>query len=58
MPGWRIVGQVLKSKNLTPNGMRVFDKFVWLWRSIDAKLPWEPTSIIAIARRKEDQAAK
>ncbi len=58
MPGWRIVGQVLKSKNLTPNGMRVFDKFVWLWRSIDAKLPWEPTSIIAIARRKEDPAGK
>jgi hypothetical protein len=33
--------------------MRIFDKFVWLWRKIDDKLPWEPISIVAIARRKE-----
>ncbi len=53
MPGWRVVGQVLKSTNLTPGGMRIFDKFVWLWRMIDAKLPWQPTSIIAIVKRKQ-----
>jgi hypothetical protein len=31
--------------------MWVFNKFVWLWRRIDGSLPWEPVSIIAIARR-------
>jgi hypothetical protein len=50
-PGWRFTGQVLKSRTLSPAGMRIFDQFVWLWRRIDRKLPWEPTSIIAIARR-------
>jgi hypothetical protein len=29
--------------------MKLFDHFVWLWRSIDSHLPWPPTSIIAIA---------
>jgi hypothetical protein len=52
-PGWRFAGQVLKSRTLSPGGMRVFDQFVWLWRRIDRRLPWEPTSIIAIARRPE-----
>ena len=50
-PGWRFTGQVLKSTTLSPAGLRMFDKFVWLWRKIDRKLPWGPTSIIAIARR-------
>ena len=49
--GWRFAGQVMKSRALSHVGMRVFDRFVWLWRRIDASLPWEPVSIIAIARR-------
>jgi len=50
-PGWIFTGQVLKATSLSPASMRIFDRFVWLWRKIDRKLPWEPTSIIAIARR-------
>jgi len=53
MPGWRFVGQVLQSRTVSPLGLRLFDRLVWLWRKIDAGLPWEPTSIIAIARRRE-----
>ena len=52
MPGWRFEGQVRKSRTLSPVGLRIFDKFVWLWRKIDQSLPWEPASIIAIARRR------
>jgi glycosyltransferase involved in cell wall biosynthesis/precorrin-6B methylase 2 len=51
-PGWRFTGRVLKSRSISTAGLRVFDKFVWLWRRVDDKLPWEPTSIIAIARRR------
>lgn len=51
LPGWKVTGQLLKSRRLSSSGMSVFDKFVWLWRIIDSKLPWEPTSIIAICRR-------
>jgi glycosyltransferase involved in cell wall biosynthesis/phospholipid N-methyltransferase len=52
MPGWRITGQILKSKTLSRSSVRVFDSLVWLWRKIDNSLPWEPSSIIAIARRR------
>lgn len=50
MPGWRITGQIIKARTLSRTTLRVFDRFVWLWRAIDRSLPWEPTSIIAIAR--------
>lgn len=52
-PGWRFTGQVMKAKSLSPTGMRVFDRFVWVWRRIDASLPWPATSIIAIASAGE-----
>jgi glycosyltransferase involved in cell wall biosynthesis len=52
MPGWRITGQVLKAKSISRLALGVFDRFVGLWRKIDSSLPWEPVSIIVIARRK------
>ncbi len=53
MPAWRVTGQVLKAKRLSRVALRLFDGTVWLWRKIDGILPWEPASIIAIARRRE-----
>jgi SAM-dependent methyltransferase len=53
MPAWRFTGQVRKARTLSRLSLRVFDKFVWLWRKIDGALPWEPASIIAIAKRAE-----
>jgi 2-polyprenyl-3-methyl-5-hydroxy-6-metoxy-1,4-benzoquinol methylase len=53
MPGWRFAGQVLKSAALSRTSLRLFDRFVWLWRRIDGMLPWEPASIVAIARRRD-----
>jgi len=50
-PGWKFTGQVIKAKTVSRAALKIFDKFVWLWRRVDRKLPWEPTSIIAIARR-------
>jgi glycosyltransferase involved in cell wall biosynthesis/phospholipid N-methyltransferase len=51
MPAWKFTGQVRKARTLSRSALRVFDKFVWIWRKIDQSLPWEPTSIIAIAKR-------
>ena len=51
MPGWRVTGQIIKSKTLSRSALRLFDSLVWLWRKVDDRLPWEPSSIIAIARR-------
>ncbi len=56
MPAWRFTGQVSRAKTLSRYGLSVFDRFVWLWRKIDSALPWEPASIIAIARRAEPVA--
>jgi glycosyltransferase involved in cell wall biosynthesis len=53
MPGWRFVGQFLQWRTVSPVGLRLFDRLVWIWRKIDEQLPWEPASIIAIARRRD-----
>jgi glycosyltransferase involved in cell wall biosynthesis len=51
-PGWYVAGRILKQKTLRPFSMKLFDSMVWLWRRIDAHLPWPPTSIIAIGIKK------
>jgi glycosyltransferase involved in cell wall biosynthesis len=48
-PPWYVSGRILKRTTLGSGQMKLFDRFVWLWRRIDALLPWPPTSIIAIA---------
>ncbi|HEU5022241.1 MAG TPA: bifunctional glycosyltransferase/class I SAM-dependent methyltransferase, partial [Bryobacteraceae bacterium] len=53
MPAWRITGQIRKARTLSRSALTVFDRFVWLWRKIDKTLPWEATSVIAIARRAD-----
>jgi len=57
MPAWRFTGQVRKARTISRLGVRIFDKLVWIWRKIDGLLPWEPASIIAIARRPADPAS-
>lgn len=53
MPAWRFTGQIRKARTLSRAGIRIFDSFVWVWRKIDGRLPWEPASIVAIARRPD-----
>ncbi len=48
-PPWYVSGRILKRTTLGSGQMKLFDRFVWLWRGIDKYLPWPPTSIIAIA---------
>jgi glycosyltransferase involved in cell wall biosynthesis len=47
-PGWYLNGKLLKRATISPLQLRVFDRLVWLWRRIDSRLPWGPTSIIAV----------
>jgi len=47
-PGWYVSGKLLKRTTFGAVQMKLFDQMVWLWRRIDARLPWPPTSIIAI----------
>jgi SAM-dependent methyltransferase len=51
-PAWFVSGRILKRTRLNVHQMLLYDRLVWLWRRIDGWLPWRPTSIIAIARRR------
>lgn len=48
-PGWYFNGRILKRRSISPLQLRIFDQFVWLWRRMDARLPWKGTSLIAVA---------
>jgi glycosyltransferase involved in cell wall biosynthesis len=47
-PGWWFTGKVLGKATISAVQLRIFDRFVWLWRRIDGYLPWPATSLIAI----------
>lgn len=51
-PAWFVSGRLLKRRHLEESHMKLFDRFVWLWRRIDRAIPWPPTSIIAIGVRE------
>ena len=50
-PGWWLTGSVMKRRTISRFQLRMFDRMVWLWRRIDGRLPWSPTSIIAVGRK-------
>ena len=50
-PAWYVSGKILKRKTLGGVQLRLFDRTVWFWRTADRYLPWNPTSIIAIAEK-------
>jgi glycosyltransferase involved in cell wall biosynthesis/phospholipid N-methyltransferase len=51
-PGWHFTGKVLRTTTVSTALLKVFDRLVWLWRRIDSALPWQPMSLIVIARRR------
>jgi glycosyltransferase involved in cell wall biosynthesis len=50
-PGWWLNGTIMKRRTINRFQLRMFDRWVWLWRRVDAHLPWSPTSIIAIGQK-------
>ncbi len=51
-PGWWFNGRILRRRSFSRFQLGVFDRLVWLWRRIDGALPWKPTSLIVVARKK------
>jgi glycosyltransferase involved in cell wall biosynthesis len=51
-PAWWWNGRILKRKTLSRFQLKTFDRLVWLWKTLDPHLPWGPTSIIAIGRKR------
>jgi glycosyltransferase involved in cell wall biosynthesis len=51
-PGWWLNGTILKRRTISRVQLKNFDRLVWLLRRVDAHLPWPPTSIIGIGRKR------
>jgi SAM-dependent methyltransferase len=51
-PGWILNARILERESFSRVQLWAFDHLVWLWRRIDAWLPWGPVSIIAIGVKR------
>lgn len=49
-PPWWAFSRVMGSGKINKLVLKIFDKTVWMWRRIDAVLPWPGLSLIVVAR--------
>jgi hypothetical protein len=54
-PPWWFYSRIIGRKHISKIALKLFDKTVWIWRRVDALLPWKGLSLIAIARRPGEQ---
>ena len=50
-PAWIVNGQILKRRGFSTAQLKLFDALTPVWRRIDRRLPWPPTSLIAIGMK-------
>jgi glycosyltransferase involved in cell wall biosynthesis len=50
-PPWWIYGKLLGLGRISKVTLKAFDKTVWLWRRLDALLPWSGLSMLLVARK-------
>jgi hypothetical protein len=55
-PPWWIYSKVAGSRKINKPVLKVFDKTVWLWRRLDALMPWNGLSLILVARKSAPTA--
>lgn len=54
---WLAYSRVLTAGRINKPVLKIFDKTVWLWRRVDAILPWPGLSLILVARNTAAAAA-
>jgi hypothetical protein len=47
---WWLYSRMFSTGRINKPVLKLFDKTVWLWRRVDALLPWSGLSLILIAR--------
>ncbi len=52
-PGWYLNGRILKRRTFSRFQLSVFDRLVPMWRKLDRRLPWPPTSIVGVGVRED-----
>ncbi len=55
-PAWWVFSRILGRKRVNKVTLKLFDKSVWFWRRVDAILPWPGLSLIAVARKRGQNA--
>jgi glycosyltransferase involved in cell wall biosynthesis len=50
---WWVYGKLFRRKKIAKPALKLFDKTVWLWRRVDAIMPWRGLSLIVIATRHD-----
>ncbi len=53
-PPWWFYSRVIRSKRISKLVLKIFDKTVWLWRRLDAVMPWPGLSLIAVGRKSRE----
>jgi SAM-dependent methyltransferase len=56
-PAWWFNGRILQRRRFGKAQLKVVNLMTWLFRLIDASLPWHGASLIAVARRSEEAKA-
>lgn len=51
VPAWALYGRLLHRKKINKVTLKLFDKTVWIWRLVDALLPWPGLTLVAVARK-------
>ncbi len=51
-PLWWVNSRLLKRSSPSKFLLKVFDKTLWLWRALDAVLPWPGLSLLVVARKR------
>jgi glycosyltransferase involved in cell wall biosynthesis len=52
-PAWWFNGRVLRRRHFGRVQLKIVNHSVWLMRRLDAVLPWQGTSLVAIAKRRD-----
>jgi len=55
-PVWFLYGKILRKRGFGRLQLWIFDHTVWLWRRVDALLPWSPVSLIAVGVKQRPGA--
>jgi glycosyltransferase involved in cell wall biosynthesis len=53
---WWAFSRLVRAGNISKVVLKIFDKTVWLWRRVDALLPWQGLSLIVVARSQSADA--
>jgi SAM-dependent methyltransferase len=51
-PAWLFNSRILRTRYFGKPALKIFDKTVWLWETIDPILPWPGLTAVVVARKR------